>query len=79
MALLVICRQIRKIEIVNGVAVISGENDSVYEIESDEKYNLEITKFFRDRNLGFKIQKRTSIEQKIEELKKYLGDKLKVE
>lgn len=77
MSILMICRQIVKIEIDSGDAVIyPGATD---EISNNEQVREELKKFFNGKGLGFKMFKEKKERNPIDELNSMLGGKLKVE
>lgn len=79
MSLLMICRQIEKIEICGTVATIVSGKAEVQELVSNEGYNAEIKKFFEGQGLSFVVQEQQKQEDPVEVLRGLLGDKLKIE
>ena len=77
MSILMVCRQIAKIEIDSGEAVIyPGETD---DISNNEPVREELKKFFNGKGLSFRMYKEKKERNPIEELNSMLGGKLKIE
>lgn len=74
---LLICRQIQKIEVSDGVAEFSS-NEDLSELVSNEVFKAELDKFFKDKNLSFKIKAKEKVVSAEEELNELLGGKLKI-
>lgn len=77
MQMLLICRQIQKIEISEGVAEISSDED-LSELVKNEKFSAELAGFFKNKNLGYKIKEKEVTVSCEEELNRLLGGKLKI-
>ncbi len=77
MQLLLICRQIQKIEIVGSIAEISADED-LSELNDNENFKTELVKFFGSKNLGYKIKEKVKTVSAEDELKALLGNKLKI-
>ena len=76
MPLLMICRQINKIEIEGSCAVIHSDDSQIFELVKNEKYNIEISKFFSVRGLSFKIYEKQQTVSASDILNAMLGGKL---
>lgn len=74
---LMVCRQIKEITISNNVAIIDYYDDSVNEINSDEKLKSEIGEFFAKQGLGFKLKEKNIGKDDVQILNELLGGKLK--
>ena len=74
---LLICRQIQKIDIIDGVAEFSSSED-LSELFSNEVFKTELDNFFKEKNLSFKIKAKEKTISAEEELNKLLGGKLKI-
>ena len=57
MSTLMVCRQIEKIEVADGVALICSEAD-LSELALNEKHKLELDNFFKSKGLSFKIKEK---------------------
>ena len=77
MQLLLICRQIQKIEIIGTVAEISADED-LSELNENENFKAELVKFFASKNLGYKIKEKVKTVSAEDELRALLGNKLKI-
>ena len=75
MSTLMVCRQIEKIEVADGVALICSEAD-LSELVLNEKHKLELDNFFKSKGLSFKIKEKNREIDPIEILKEFFGDKL---
>ena len=75
MSTLMVCRQIEKIEVSDGVALISSEAD-LADLILNEKHKLELDNFFKSKGLSFKIKEKNKEIDPIEKLREYFGDKL---
>lgn len=75
MSTLMVCRQIEKIEVADGVALISSEAD-LSELVLNEKHKLELDNFFKSKGLSFKIKEKNREIDPIEILREFFGDKL---
>ena len=76
MSLLMLARQISKIEIENKVAVIFSNDDDMMSLQTNEKYHAEVSRFFESKGLGFKVHENEKSTTEIDELKRLLGAKL---
>ena len=76
MPLLMISRTIQKIEIVNGVAEISSEQNEVDSLVSNENYRAEVDKFMKQHGLSFKIKEKEYKVSPIDILNELVGGKL---
>ena len=77
MSLLMICRQIKSIKIVSGIAEIDSD-DNISEIMTNEKYHSVMGEFFKQKGLGFRVFEKVQTESAIDVLNKLLGGKLVV-
>lgn len=77
MSVLMICRQIAKIEIESAEAVIYPSDTD--DISNNEQVREELKKFFNGKGLSFRMYKEKKQRDPIEELNAMLGGKLKVE
>ena len=75
MSTLMVCRQIEKIEVADGVALICSEAD-LSELVLNEKHKLELDNFFKSKGLSFKIKEKNREIDPIEILREFFGDKL---
>ena len=75
MSTLMVCRQIEKIEVADGVALISSEAD-LADLILNEKHKLELDNFFKSKGLSFKIKEKNREVDPIEILREFFGDKL---
>ena len=78
MPLLMLCRQINKISIQDGIAVIFSNDDSLNEIAINEHYHEVVLEFFKEKGLGFKIYENIKQESPVDLLNKISGGKLVV-
>ena len=69
-------RTIQKIEIVNGVAEISSEQNEVDSLVSNENYRAEVDKFMKQHGLSFKIKEKEYKVSPIDILNELVGGKL---
>ncbi len=76
MSLLMLCRQISKIELEGKTAVIFSEDKDIIDLQKNERYYAEISNFFESKGLSFKIQEIVEDKTEIDELKRLLGRKL---
>lgn len=76
MSLLMLCRQISKIEVQEKVAEIFSDDDEMLELQTNEKYRVEIVRFFESKGLGFKVHENEKVVSEVDELKRLLGKKL---
>ena len=76
MSLLMLARQISKIEIENKVAVIFSNDNDMMSLQTNEKYHAEVSRFFESKGLGFKVHENEKSTTEIDELKRLLGAKL---
>lgn len=75
MSTLMVCRQIEKIEVADGVALICSEAD-LSELALNEKHKLELDNFFKSKGLSFKIKEKNREIDPVEILREFFGDKL---
>ncbi len=76
MPLLMISRTIQKIEINNGVAEISSEQNEINELVSNENYKAEMDKFMKQHDLSFKIKEKEYKVRPVDILNDLVGGKL---
>lgn len=76
MPLLMISRTIQTIEIKDGVAEISSEQNEIYELVSNENYKTEMDKFMKEHGLGFKIKEKEHKVSPVDILNELVGGKL---
>ena len=76
MPLLMISRTIQKIEISDGVAEISSEQNEIEQIISNENYKAEMDKFMKQHGLSFKIKEKEYKVSPIDILNELVGGKL---
>ena len=76
MSLLMICRQISKIEVEGKTAVIYSEDKDIIDLQKNERHFAEISSFFESKGLSFKVQEIIEDKTEIDELKRLLGRKL---
>ena len=76
MSLLMLCRQISKIELDGKTAVIFSEDKDIIELQKNERYFAEISEFFESKGLSFKVQEIVEDNTELDELKRLLGRKL---
>lgn len=76
MSLLMLSRQISKIEVENKTAVIYSDDDDVMSLQTNERYHIELLKFFESKGLGFKVHENEKVTTEVDELKRLLGEKL---
>jgi len=79
MTLLMLCRQIEKIELEQNVAVIYSEDRAIQEITTNEKYKSELDAFFKSQGLSFKINEKMQEVSAVDILNEMLGGKLVIE
>lgn len=76
MSLLMLARQITKIEFEGKTAVIYSDDKDIVELSKNEKYFAEVSQFFESKGLSFRVQEKVEDNSKLEELKRLLGRKL---
>ncbi|MBP3581982.1 MAG: hypothetical protein J6J33_04455 [Clostridia bacterium] len=76
MPLLMISRTIQKIEISDGVAEISSEQNEIEQLISNENYKAEMDKFMKEHGLSFKIKEKEYKVSPIDVLNELVGGKL---
>ena len=77
MSILMVCRQIKKIEIEDRVAIIHPVGSD--EISSNEQISMELKRFFDSKGLSYKMYQEKEKRDPVKELNEMLGGKLKVE
>ena len=76
MSMLMLCRQISKIELDGQVAIIYSDDNDMLALQTNEKYFSEISKFFESKGLSFKVNEIKKDTKNLDELKRLLGKKL---
>lgn len=76
MSLLMLCRQIQKIEVKAGIAEIFSEDNKISELVSNERFKTELDVFFKQKGLGFKIHEKENTVSASDILNQMLGGKL---
>lgn len=79
MSTLMICRQIERIGIQNGVANLFSETADLSELVQNDKHKSELDKFFKSKGLSFKLLEKKKDKNPIDELREFFGDKLIVQ
>ena len=59
MSTLMVCRQIEKIEVDDGVAMLTAEAADITDLVLNEKYKQELESFFKSKGLSFKIKEKS--------------------
>ena len=78
MSLLMLCRQIDKIEIDGKTAVIFSNDDDMMSIQTNDRFRTDISRFFESKGLGFKVKEKEVKFSEVDELQRLLGKKLKI-
>ena len=76
MSLLMLCRQIDKIELEGNTVVIFSQDDEVQSLVSNERYSQELNSFFKQKGLGFRVHENKHEISPVDELNRILGGKL---
>lgn len=76
MSLLMICRQIEKIDVSEGVAELYSEKCDLFELVNNENYKQILGEFFRSKNLSYKIKEKQKKLDPFAELKEMFSEKL---
>jgi hypothetical protein len=76
MSLLMLCRQIKSIKIVSGIAEIDSDDENISSLMTNEKYHSVIGEFFKQKGLGFRVFEKVQTESAVDVLNKLLGGKL---
>ena len=76
MSLLMLCRQISKLEIQGKVVEIFSDDDEMLELQTNEKYRVEMIRFFESKGLSFKVHENEKTVSEVDELVRLLGKKL---
>ena len=77
MSTLMVCRQIKKIQIDNGTATIFADDDTSLDLMTNDKHKREIGEFFNSRDLSYRIFENKK-DNTLEDLRNVFGDKLKL-
>ncbi len=78
MSLLMLCRQIEKIEVENNIAIIHSNDDDMMSIQTNDRFRSDISTFFESKGLGFKVKEKEVKFSEVDELQRLLGKKLKI-
>ena len=76
MSLLMLCRQIEKIEVDGKIALICSNDDDMMSLQTNEKHHGVISKFFESKGLGFKVKEKEVKFSEVGELERLFGRKL---
>ncbi len=76
MSLLMLCRQISKIEINGTMVEIYSDDKEMVSLQINERHLADISKFFSAKGLSFKVVEKQEEKTEVDELKKLLGKKL---
>jgi hypothetical protein len=76
MSLLMLCRQIDKIELEGNTVVIFSQDDEVQSLVSNERYSQELNSFFKQKGLGFRVHENKHEISPVDALNRILGGKL---
>lgn len=76
MSLLMLCRQIKSIKIVSGIAEIDSDDENISSLMTNEKYHSVIGEFFKQKSLSFRVFEKVQTESAVDVLNKLLGGKL---
>lgn len=76
MSLLMLCRQIEKIEIENKTAIISSSDDDMMSLQTNDRFRTDILRFFESKGLSFKVKEKEVKFSEVDELKRLFGKKL---
>ena len=79
MSTLMICRQIEKILVTNGMAELVANKADISDLDKNEKHKIELDKFFGERGLGFKVKELVKNKTSADVLREFFGDKLIIE
>lgn len=77
MKTLVVCREIKRLNLQDSTAVIEADNEILEELELPKPKEL-LTEFFKTRGLSYTLKKGDNKDESIEKLQKLLGGKLKI-
>ncbi len=75
---LALCRDIKKIEVRDGIAYVYSNDDSISELISNVKHSEVVVPFFKNKELGLKIVSDKDKSKDIDILRKMLNDELKI-
>ena len=76
MSLLMLCRQIKKLEISDGVVVIHSDDAEISQLVLNDKYKKELDEFFKQKGLSFKLHEKKKEVSAVDILNEMLGGKL---
>lgn len=71
-----LCRQIKKLEISDGVVVIHSDDAEISQLVLNEKYKKELDEFFKQKGLSFKLNEKKKEVSATDVLNEMLGGKL---
>ena len=74
--LVMICRQIKTIDIINGKALITADESVLDEIYMNIEYTKLFKLFFEEQGLSFDMAQKKSQKSTAEKLQEWLGEKL---
>lgn len=78
MSTLMICRQIERIDVLDGVAILFSSVLDLGELVQNEKHKAELDKFFKSKGLSFKLFEKTKQKDPIDLLREFFGERLVV-
>lgn len=78
MSTLMICRQIERIDVLDGVASLFSSVFDLSELVQNEKHKAELDKFFKSKGLSFKLFEKTKQKDPIDLLREFFGERLVV-
>lgn len=76
MSILMICRQIDSVRINGDIVELGSEQVDLKELIQNERNKLELDKFFRAKNLSYRIKEQIKEYNPIDSLKELFGEKL---
>ena len=76
MSLLMLCRQIKNLEIQGNMVFVHSEDSAIGELVSNDKYKQELDLFFKQRGLSFSLYEQKKEVSAVDVLKEMLGGKL---
>ena len=78
MSTLMVCRQIKNIELENNLVIIYSDDESTQALISNDKHKRELNEFFNSRGLSYKVFENKKESNDLDDLKMIFGDKLKL-
>ena len=76
MSTLMLCRQIEHIEVSDKIAYLLSESSDLSELFNNERHRTELETFFKGKGLGFKIKEKVKVDDPIDTLREFFGEKL---